>query len=115
MPKHFTKDAFQRLETKMNKKKPPDDNSENESLPEINQEIFCTICQEEVLTGSVWLPCGHCFHIKCIVEWKKKKPKCPNCRSVQHYHCMIKLRFPIAGAISDCFLMSALFEGKDPF
>ena len=112
MSKHFTKNAFRRLETKMNKKKTQDENSDNDSLPEINQEIICSICLEEVLTEYLWLPCGHCFHRGCIVEWKKKKPKCPNCRSVQHYHCILKLRFSFAGAIAESFLKKKLCHSR---
>ena len=100
MTKHFTKDAFVRLEAQMNKKKTKDESSDTDSLPEINQEIICSICLEEVLTEYLWLSCGHCFHRRCIVNWKKKKQNCPNCRSVQQYNCTL-IRFLFTGKIAE--------------
>ena len=102
MTKHFTKDAFVRLEAQMNEKKRKDESSDTDSLPEINQEIICSICLEEVLTEYLWLSCGHCFHRRCIVNWKKKKQNCPNCRSVQQYNCTL-IRFLFTGKIAESF------------
>ena len=82
MPKRFTKEAFAKLEAQITKKKQKDESSDEDSLPEINEEIICSICLEEVLTEYLRLPCRHCFHRRCIIEWKRKKPQCPNCRLV---------------------------------
>ena len=52
------------------------------------KEIFlkdeCVICLEELQSFSA-LPCGHCFHSKCISDWISKNMSCPECR--------VKLRF----------------------
>ena len=87
MSKRFTRAAFARLEANMSKKQGQDDSSDAESLPEVNEEIICSICLEEVLTDYYWLPCRHCFHRSCIMDWKFKKPQCPNCRLVHHCDC----------------------------
>lgn len=99
--KRFTKEAFARFEGQINQRKKDDKSSDEDSLPEINEEIMCSICLEEVLTDYVRLPCGHSFHRSCIIKWKKKKPQCPNCRSVQYYHCLLILRFSFAGKIAE--------------
>ena len=44
----------------------------------------CAICLEELQSFSA-LPCGHCFHSKCISDWISKNMSCPECR--------VKLRF----------------------
>jgi|APSaa5957512493_1039668.scaffolds.fasta_scaffold134913_1 hypothetical protein len=52
------------------------------------EEVFlndeCGICLEELDNFSA-LPCGHCFHSKCISQWISKNMSCPECR--------IQLRF----------------------
>ena len=40
----------------------------------------CSICLEIILEKFVYLNCNHCFHEKCIKQWKKKKNTCPICR-----------------------------------
>ena len=40
---------------------------------------ICSICLDE-LTSFIVLPCGHCFHNKCISEWIYKNMTCPECR-----------------------------------
>ena len=80
MPKHFSKEAFANLEAKMNAEKNQPESSDEDSLPEINEEQICSICLTEVLWEYFRLACGHCFHRKCILRWKKIKPQCPYCR-----------------------------------
>ena len=38
----------------------------------------CTICINPK-TNLQFVPCGHRFHVKCIVGWINKKKRCPNC------------------------------------
>ena len=40
---------------------------------------ICGICLEELQSFSA-LPCGHCFHSKCISDWISKNMSCPECR-----------------------------------
>ena len=101
MPKMFTKAAFARLEAQMTKKEHQGESSDEDSLPEVNEEIICSICLEEVLTEYLRLPCRHCFHRSCIIEWKTKKPQCPNCRLEEQYHCFFVSRFSLAGNIAE--------------
>lgn len=50
--------------------------------PHIGLEDPCAICLETMRKGeaSVVLPCGHCFHDACTVEWLTVKAECPTCR-----------------------------------
>lgn len=50
--------------------------------PHLGQEDACAICLETMRRGepSVVLPCGHCFHDACAVEWLGVKAECPTCR-----------------------------------
>jgi hypothetical protein len=54
---------------------------------------ICVICQQGTNTvqnqsildlgdgpHSTCLPCGHTFHLSCIVPWIREKPECPCCR-----------------------------------
>lgn len=43
----------------------------------------CCICLEEFNPGdSVYcIPCGHCFHVHCLLEWKQRRPTCPICET----------------------------------
>tara|TARA_B110000211_G_C13996575_1_gene516493 strand:+ start:627 stop:1085 length:459 start_codon:yes stop_codon:yes gene_type:complete len=48
----------------------------------------CTICQDDFSEDDVVsvLECYHCFHEKCISEWGKYKPECPNCqKSIKYF------------------------------
>ena len=45
---------------------------DTDSLPDINEEEFCAICLDEILTDWLKLMCGHKFHRNCILEWTKK-------------------------------------------
>mmetsp|Transcript_60772 Transcript_60772/g.112048 ORF Transcript_60772/g.112048 Transcript_60772/m.112048 type:complete len:304 (-) Transcript_60772:33-944(-) len=42
----------------------------------------CAICLDSLGSGGscVALPCAHCFHRICTVEWLVRKPFCPLCR-----------------------------------
>ena len=41
---------------------------------------ICGICLDKLNAYSA-LPCGHCFHSKCISTWIEKKMSCPECRT----------------------------------
>lgn len=47
----------------------------DDDLEEIDTQ--CSICFEQ---GDYQLSCGHVFHKKCILEWKKRQHSCPLCR-----------------------------------
>ena len=58
----------------------PDDNEE--------EEVFCTICQEnidmqkEIFQPTSWAleTCGHRYHIGCIINWfRQGNSSCPLC------------------------------------
>ena len=41
----------------------------------------CPICLDTCgEKDSLKLPCGHCFHTWCILEWFDKQMTCPVCR-----------------------------------
>jgi len=48
----------------------------------------CSICLDELEKDTLHLPCGHCFHVKCILTYAsscvkdKKEVTCPLCRHV---------------------------------
>ena len=45
-----------------------------------SDSCMCSICFENFENASV-LPCGHCFHSKCINHWLiNNRENCPNCR-----------------------------------
>lgn len=48
---------------------PTDDASNDQES--LNQEI----------QWAVQLPCAHCFHESCIIQWSKSHQTCPNCRA----------------------------------
>ena len=45
-----------------------------------NNKSICSICLDN--NCDIGLPCGHMFHLKCMMEWikNKKSIECPNCR-----------------------------------
>ena len=54
-----------------------------ESRPVIN----CTICLEDIVDDTDFLPCAHCFHHKCITQWLNmdhSQQKCPICKIPIH-------------------------------
>ncbi len=50
--------------------------SELEALP----DRTCIICREDMIEGAKRLPCGHCFHLKCLKSWLERQQVCPTCR-----------------------------------
>lgn len=50
-----------------------------------SEDSLCSVCFGENTpvgpVGSVNLPCGHAFHIKCIAPWTAEHRNCPNCRN----------------------------------
>jgi hypothetical protein len=45
--------------------------------------LACSICQDDFKDNNtvVILDCNHILHEKCISEWGKYKPECPNCKT----------------------------------
>lgn len=54
------------------------DSSEVKQCP-ICLESLCDCLSEDCDTVSQ-LPCGHCFHTKCVDQWFLTSPECPVCR-----------------------------------
>ncbi|KAG8380395.1 hypothetical protein BUALT_Bualt06G0010900 [Buddleja alternifolia] len=55
-----------------------------------NTQSSCSICKEDFETADIFVtinevPCGHCFHKDCIVEWLHRSNTCPLCR----YKCPV--------------------------
>lgn len=49
----------------------------------VNQDICCTICQDELLIGCQIRKiksCSHQFHKNCIDQWFERNVRCPICR-----------------------------------
>ena len=48
----------------------------------LNDNINCVICQEDIKNGDdvKKLSCNHIFHIKCIDTWLLKEKNCPFCK-----------------------------------
>ena len=42
----------------------------------------CSVCLDALGWGDAraLLPCGHCFHRKCLERWLHVSPTCPCCR-----------------------------------
>ena len=62
-----------------------DDEKELKSPPlQDTKDITCVICLDEMISDfAVVVPCGHCFHTKCIQSYKQKGKAhtCPTCRT----------------------------------
>jgi hypothetical protein len=45
--------------------------------------LACSICQDDFEDNNtvITLDCNHVLHEKCISEWGKYKPECPNCKT----------------------------------
>ncbi|CCW67812.1 unnamed protein product [Phytomonas sp. Hart1] len=43
----------------------------------------CTICYDDITvdSGARRLPCGHCYHEKCLTQWFEQHSTCPYCRA----------------------------------
>ena len=53
---------------------------------------MCVICQEPQTADirSHDLPCGHRFHVKCLLEYFRRDGRCPVCRNApEDYHSII--------------------------
>ena len=71
MPKHFSKEAFASLEAKMNAEKNQPESSDEDSLPEINEEQICSICLEEVCGNTSDYPVVTIFTESASSDGKK--------------------------------------------
>lgn len=47
---------------------------------EVPAETNCSICQEELRTGTRLRACQHTFHEQCIDQWLQMNTRCPVCR-----------------------------------
>lgn len=47
----------------------------------VYQNDICSLCSKDYTSDPVAgvLPCGHYFHLKCIVDWLTQNPGCPLC------------------------------------
>ena len=68
-----------------------------------SNNINCSICLQKKNEYILTLDCGHCFHIKCISEWEKRKDTCPYCRKK-----IVKKKHQIKFVISILFIISIL-------
>lgn len=41
----------------------------------------CVICMENIRKWGKQLPCGHAFHLKCIMKAFQHQTQCPMCRT----------------------------------
>jgi hypothetical protein len=59
----------------------------------LNEDHSCPICIGDfVLEQSVYyLPCGHCFHNNCVLDWLKVKISCPTCRTSLRRELIVRL------------------------
>ncbi|XP_050222784.1 probable E3 ubiquitin-protein ligase RHC2A [Mercurialis annua] len=55
---------------------------ELEKLAVHNPEYSCRICLDEIEMGNeaIRMPCSHCYHHDCIVQWLQISHSCPICR-----------------------------------
>lgn len=43
---------------------------------------MCSICTDELTTGTTTLECGHTFHVACAIQWfRYHNTTCPLCRA----------------------------------
>lgn len=40
----------------------------------------CSICIDFIEKKSYETPCGHNYHLKCLLKWLEKSSCCPNCK-----------------------------------
>ncbi|XP_024007939.1 E3 ubiquitin-protein ligase CIP8-like [Eutrema salsugineum] len=42
----------------------------------------CAVCTDAMVMGEIGkkLPCGHCYHESCILQWLRTRNSCPLCR-----------------------------------
>jgi Ring finger domain len=55
---------------------------DKERLDQQNYHAECSVCMERLIDGIAVsrMPCGHVFHINCIVSWLGQSCACPECR-----------------------------------
>ena len=49
----------------------------------LNEDEACSICIADFQMDQhvYYLPCSHCFHKACVLDWLKVKISCPTCRT----------------------------------
>lgn len=47
-----------------------------------NDDRCCSICSDRLVDGVILtrLPCGHIYHICCVLPWLNRSCTCPDCR-----------------------------------
>ena len=68
------------------------------------QSLTCAICREEQQVGDVALvlPCGHCYHERCVRSWVIAVRTCPTCRRiVWHFETATELLTRVYQTIKD--------------
>ena len=62
----------------------------------------CAICFGEYVVGSyqLLLPCGHCFHSRCVTRWLARSHTCPLCRASCDEPELPEPRASLASALS---------------
>lgn len=63
--------------------------SEYSFLNQLEEVLQCKICQE-IMSGSVILPCGHSFCSLCIRRAIKGSEQCPSCREKSFTDSILK-------------------------
>lgn len=43
-------------------------------------DTTCVICRDEMFRAKK-LPCGHIFHVECLLSWMQENDSCPTCTS----------------------------------
>ena len=63
--------------------------------------------------SSFTLPCGHTFHIACIIPWLAHNPTCPNCRElIPHEKRFVRNSFTTV--LSNIFFLAKFFCANTP-